>query len=401
MDLIASRNIDGSIQLNIEFPATPVDQYVHYYVYRKEQVYASDTTGFLLTDGVINYSLASDLSYKDELNIKDGMVYYYTVYRENAGGKDFYQKDFCMGLVPNFLPVIKTMIPKSLTSKLNITDSTNPRLYTEVMLNLIQGEVEALTRNMPKMIDIDRADPVTLTHILKTFNWRPSPLLNIWENKQQARQLMSHYYPNKGQLNLSEDFMSLENKTPVRIWEWHRNQIADVSQGEFQIGFEELPIGVYSGSPLSVTLDLLPLPYSMKVIYRDGITDELISYIDTPEYDSNGDLTGDGDFFASDGSTVLGTIDYTTGDITFSSSPDSGTNPVFVQYNYNMDMSQIDDYFGLSTSITRRGNYGDKLIYSFNLFTKEDESHGLGATTYIYLNVDVGVEAYLYSESGV
>lgn len=402
MDIFASRNIDGTIQLDLEFPASSGDgDYIAYYIYRKELIYGTDTTGYLLTSGVLNSAVDETLSYNDTLNIKDGTVYYYTVYRESiAAGKVLYMRDYCMGLEPDISDYLYTLVPGGFSSDLDIVDNTNPRLYTDIMLGLTQGEIDALIRNMPTMLNVWKSDPKIFSKILRTFNWRPSPLLNMQENREQALQLMPYYFPNKGQIDLIETFFSAENKCPVRAWQWHVNQLVDVSQDEPNLGFDETPLGVYSGTPLELTLDFLPVPYMMKVVYREDVTGELIEVTDTPDYDSLGDLMGTGEFIASDGSTVIGTVDYTTGEVSVEPSPDSGSYPVFVQYWFELDLISMGEYLDLATTWTHRETYGDKIPYAINLFDGDKDTSSLGTTIYLYLNLDMGIEAYLYDESG-
>jgi hypothetical protein len=209
---------------------------------------------------------------------------------------------------------------------------------------------------------------------------------------------MSTYYPNKGQLDILEQFFTYENKSPARLWEWHRNLMVDVTQDEANWGFEEWPLGVWDGSSDVIeTLELLPIPYSIKIKYWNT-AGELITNIDTPEFDIDGEPTGTGEFIADDGSTVLGTVNYTTGVVEFTPEhePQDG-DTLWIQYNFEMDLTQVTDYYDLATVLTRRGTFGDKFIYSMNLFDIDNETTSLGTTIYLYLNVDIGVEAYLHN----
>jgi len=400
MNKIAFRQIDGTIRLAVTFPVTTGGsvEYDEYFIYRKEEIYPTNTTGYLIDSGVLNPAEELEYEFVDSLNIKEGTVYYYSVYRGLDLVIDLFYQDYCMGLVPDFSDIMRTLTPKSMKNNLPIMDNTNPKLYLNEMLGIIAGETEALIRCMPKMMDIWKTDPKIFENLIRMFNWRSSPLLNALENKQQVAKLMSTYYPNKGQLDVLEQFFTYENKSPARLWEWHRNLMVDVTQDEANWGFEEWPLGVWDGSSDVIeTLELLPIPYSIKIKYWNT-AGELITNIDTPEFDIDGEPTGTGEFIADDGSTVLGTVNYTTGVVEFTPEhePQDG-DTLWIQYNFEMDLTQVTDYYDLATVLTRRGTFGDKFIYSMNLFDIDNETTSLGTTIYLYLNVDIGVEAYLHN----
>ena len=253
MDIFAFRQITGIIKLDMIIES-PAGLYTSYKVYRKEIKYPTDVDGYLITTGAL---IAGDneIEYTDSLNIKDGTVYYYSIYRVVGGVESFYLRDYCMGLEPDFTEPLRAIVDGFFSNELPITTNTNVRLFIDGMMEPIAGEMEALVRCMPKMLDIQKTDPKIFIHILKAFNWKLAPLLNLKENKEIAAQLLSYYYPNKGQREILEDFYELENLTPVRIWEWHKNVYEQFINQDGQENYVEEIIGTGVGNGVMTSSD--------------------------------------------------------------------------------------------------------------------------------------------------
>jgi hypothetical protein len=384
MENFAYRQLNGTIKLRFTIPNYS-GLYDGYAIYRKELTYPLDTTGYPLTNGSLNPSADTDVDYSDVLNIKDGTVFYYAIYLTviSPASSIFYDKDYCMGTVPDFTEPMKALIDRFFSNQLAVTTNTNVRLFIDGMMKPIAGEMEALTRCMPKMLDLWKTDPKIFVNILKHFNWKPTPLLDLKANKDIAESLMTTYYPNKGQREMLKDFYELENLTPVRIWEWHKNVHVQFINQNGQENFVEKSIGSGSGT-ISASLGFNCIPYTFRIQYYDA-GGNIITITDTPSTTVSGTLY--------EGVTPVGTITYANTQLSLLAAPPrtvpgSGQR-IWADYEYEMTEVDWED----DVTITRRGYQGDRLLYAIAPSNEGDRS-GLGAWIYFYLHVELGREVY-------
>ena len=365
MSNIASRSLNDSIEIDLSSLATS-DQYR---LVRQERDYPEDETdGWLITSGTWNDVTDSD-TYEDDLNIKEGVYYYYRLYVYNISVWECTEEGMTLATNTEGLSEVFTrFFPYVFLEGQSREKNTIP-FWKEGVIDPIFGEIVSLINGMGVELDYLNCSPSGLQALFHIFNWFSTQGTSLREKREEFSNLFQ-LLVDKGQRDALTTFAEDLFDCSVVIQEWIfnlavSNKISSVRVPAFYVVAVGDGGASYSGT-------LADLPRRGTVIVTDGT--------ETFTDDGLGVLTGDA------GGT--GTVNYDTGaySIVFNSVVAVSTD-IWTYYWFNA----VSCSPASAEVQTRVGSYGDMGLYGIS---QDPESRYTGVTVgyFVYFRDETGIE---------
>lgn len=370
--LAATRNLDGSIDLSVEF--TDLGGLYNAYVIRRKEVEFpySETDGYGIDSGAVAGGLDFDLN--DDTGIVDGVVYYYTLFLRQVSDSTYVVggEAYCMGLVPEFASISNDLIPEAFKGEVLGTKAGSVQFFKECLLDPVFGEVEGLIRNMP--VDIDTCDPHRMSFLIRMLNWSPSPIMRLGAFRTQVKALPDRFR-NKGQYGVS--MLTLEEVSGVNcgLHTFNNNILVSNSIDTHKI-LEKTIIGVGDGI-IDTFAHSVAGAIARGSVY---VTANGVTLLDDCAGNLTEEVSGD----------PAGTVDYDLGTVSavfpVGSIPPLG-EPIWIDLDFWYGVVDLAD----SELQTRIGYVGDRMMYVLSQDPTTPQT-GSRANVYLYVCLEIGEE---------